>query len=308
MLIILFLSVVLAVLGGCCYAYRIAFFSPKSNRERIPRVSGPQFEPYRAEISRIFHQLHDRPCEMVTIQFFDGLILSGRYYHIQDGAPLDIGFHGYRSTPFTDFAGGSELSFAMGHNLLLVDQRSHGKSQGNTISFGILERHDVLSWIDYALDRFGMNTQILLYGVSMGASTVLMASCLNLPENVKGIVADCPYNDPLEIILHVGKSNPLPNGLIRPFVLLSARLLGGFDLQETNAAQAVKQAAVPILIIHGQADTFVPCCMSEAPALANPSLVVRHTFPGAEHAISYLVDTQRYHKLVQEFVSDILSN
>ena len=308
MLIALFLSIVLAVLGGCCYAYRIAFFSPKANRERIPRVSGPQFEPYRAEISRIFHQLHDRPCEMVTVQSIDGLILSGRYYHIQDGAPLDIGFHGYRSTPFTDFAGGSELSFAMGHNLLLVDQRSHGKSQGNTISFGILERHDVLSWINYALDRFGMNTQILLYGVSMGASTVLMASCLNLPENVKGIVADCPYNDPLEIILHVGKSNPLPNGLIRPFVLLSARLLGGFDLRETNAAQSVKQATVPILIIHGQADTFVPCCMSEAPALANPSLVVRHTFPGAEHAISYLVDTQRYHKLVQEFVSDILSN
>ena len=308
MMILILLCIALgALLGGSWYAYRVAFFSPKANRERIPRVTGPRYAPYRAEISRIFHQLHDRPCELVSIRSFDGLTLSGRYYHVRDGAPLDIGFHGYRSSPFTDFAGGSELSFAMEHNLLLIDQRAHGKSQGRTISFGILERRDVLSWVDYALERFGSDTKILLYGVSMGASTVLMASDLTLPENVRGIVADCPFTSPLEIILHVGKSNPVPNALIRPFAILGAKLYGGFDLLETDAARSVARAKVPILIIHGEEDSYVPCPMSEAAARANPALVTRHTFPGAEHAISYLVDTGRYHRIVKEFVSTLLS-
>ena len=108
-----------ALCGGY-YAYRIAFFSPKKNRNRLPSTSSPKYDPYRAEMKRIFEQLQNRSFETVTIRSRDGLALSGRYYHIQDGAPLDIGFHGYRSSPFTDFSGGSELSFCLWHNLLSV--------------------------------------------------------------------------------------------------------------------------------------------------------------------------------------------
>ena len=111
---------------------------------------------------RIYQQLTNRPCESVTIVSADGLTLSGRYYHVRDGAPLDLCFHGYRSHPFTDFSGGAELSLSMGHNLLLVDQRAHGKSEGRTISFGILERQDVLCWANYAAERFGDQVQIIL--------------------------------------------------------------------------------------------------------------------------------------------------
>ena len=143
MIIFVLLCLFLAlVLGGGLYAYRIAFYSPSQDREKTPSITGLQYEPYREEIRRIFCQLRDRPCEMVTIYSHDGLKLSGRYYHNTDGAPLDIGFHGYRSSCLTDFAGGSEMSFQMGHNLLLVDERAHGKSEGKTISFGIQERRD----------------------------------------------------------------------------------------------------------------------------------------------------------------------
>ena len=307
-MLIIFLCLLTAILlGGSWYAYKIAFYSPRKNRDQVITPKDSQYDPYRAVMARIFHQLNDRPCEFVTIESRDGLKLSGRYYHVKDGAPLDIGFHGYRSNPITDFSGGTELSFQMGHNVLLVDERAHGRSDGNTIGFGILERQDLLEWVNYAISRFGDDVKILLYGVSMGGATVLMASALDLPENVKGIIADCPFASPIEIILDVGrKTMPwLPSWLVKPFAILGARIYGGFDLLETDASQEVAVSKVPILIIHGEDDRYVPCEMSNLVS-ANPQLVERHTFPGAAHGISYLADTPRYHRIVKEFIAKVM--
>jgi len=304
-LLFLLILVLAVVLGGSYYAYRIAFYNPYTGREKVPNIEGTVYTTYRSEIIRLFDQIRNRPCEEIKIDSEDGLELFGRYYHVQDGAPLDIGFHGYRSSALTDFSGGSELVFDMGHNLLLVDQRAHGKSQGSTISFGIKERLDLFYWVQYAVERFGADVKILLQGVSMGGATVLMASELELPENVKGIIADCPYSSALEIILQVGRDYPIPGWLMKPFVILGAKIYGGFDIRETDAYEAVKHAKVPILIIHGESDTFVPCKMSEL-QLHNPQYVKRYTFPGADHGISYLVDTPRYQKLVKAFAEAVL--
>ena len=306
MIILILILIAAVIFGGSYYAYRIAFYSPKEGRGRIPDTSGRLYDPYRARMKEVWDQLNARPFEPVSITSHDGLKLTGRYYHVKDGAPLDIGFHGYRSHPLTDFSGGSELIFKMEHNLLLVDQRAHGGSEGSTITFGITERHDVASWVDYALERFGPDTKILLYGVSMGGATVLMASELPLPPAVKCIVADCPYNAPVDIILEVGKKLHYPPVLIRPFLIIGAKIYGGFDLLETDAVKAVKHTKVPILIIHGEADGFVPCEMSKRVADSNPRLVRRITFPGADHGISYLVDTPRYAQAVREFVAEAL--
>lgn len=306
MTLYILVCIVLAVIfGGAYYAYRIAFYSPNKDRDKIPPAKGPQYDPHREKIDRLFHQLFDRPCEYVTIRTPDGLTLSGRYYHIQDGAPLDIGFHGYRSCALTDFCGGSELSFQLGHNVLLVDQRAHGKSQGRTITFGIKERQDLLCWVNYAVDRFGPDVKIVLYGVSMGGATVLMASELDLPKNVKAIIADCPYSSPKDIILAVAKKIHYPPKLVWPFVVLGARVYGGFDVNEATAEKALKNVKVPVLIIHGESDGFVPHEMSDL-VKQNPELITRHTFPGADHGISYLVDTPRYQKIVTEFLKKVL--
>ena len=305
MLAIIICLAAVILLAGSYYAYRVAFYSPPEDRGKLNNPKDPQYDPYRPEMKRIYHQLNNRPYERVSILSEDGLRLDGRYYHVKDGAPLDIGFHGYRSNPITDFSGGSELSFQMEHNLLLVEQRAHCKSEGRTISFGILERRDLLCWVDYAIRRFGAYVTILLYGVSMGGATVLMASELDLPGNVKGIIADCPYTKPLDVILHVGKTTAFPQWLIKPFAILGARIYGSFDLLETDAVQAVRNTKVPILIIHGEDDRYVPCEMSAAAAAVNPEMVQRHTFPGAAHGISYLVDTPRYHALVKDFIHSL---
>ena len=156
-------AVAAILLMGGYYTYRIAFYSPKKGRDKISTFASHKYDPYRKEINRLFCQLSDRPYEEVSIVSFDGLTLFGRYYHVKDGAPLDIGFHGYRSSALTDFAGGSELSFSMGHNLLLIDERAHGRSEGRTITFGIQERWDADSWVRYAVERFGADTEIILY-------------------------------------------------------------------------------------------------------------------------------------------------
>ena len=299
-------AVAAILLMGGYYTYRIAFYSPKKGRDKISTFASHKYDPYRKEINRLFCQLSDRPYEEVSIVSFDGLTLFGRYYHVKDGAPLDIGFHGYRSSALTDFAGGSELSFSMGHNLLLVDERAHGRSEGRTITFGIQERWDADSWVRYAVERFGADTEIILYGISMGAATVLMAAGLDLPENVKGIIADCPYSSPKDIICKVAKDMHMPDRLSWPFVKIGGQVYGGFDVDETDAARAVKQAKVPILIIHGESDSFVPCEMSDIVS-ENPALITRCTFPGADHGFSYLVDTPRSRKIVTDFVEKALA-
>lgn len=301
------LIVLLAILlGGGFYAYRYAFYAPMEGRDQIPVHKGKQFAPHLDEIARLFQQLYDRPFEPVSIRAMDGITLSGRYYHTADGAPLDICFHGYRSSCLTDFCGGAEISQEMGHNLLLVDQRAHGSSGGRTIAFGIRERWDVLSWVEYAQMRFGSDVNILLFGISMGASTVLMASGLPLPESVKGIVADCPYSSPTAIIRSVARRMQIPPKVASVFAWVGAKVYGSFDLRETDAVQAVKDAKIPIVLIHGESDGFVPCDMSAEIQRANPQFVYRFTFPGADHGISFLVDPQRYRHIITEFSKHVL--
>lgn len=308
MIFLVILCVLLVIiLGGSLYAYHSAFYSPKENREQLPSFNGKPYDPYREEMKRVFQRLQERPCEFVQTYSQDGLLLSARYYHVKNGAPLDIAFHGYRSSPLTDFCGGAALSLELGHNLLLVDQRSHGKSQGKSIAFGVQERWDVLSWISYALERFGGDVKIVLYGISMGAATVLMASELELPENVKGIIADCPYSSPKAIICKVAERRGLSSALVWPFIRVGARIYGGFGITDSSAVSAVKKAKLPILLIHGEADNFVPCAMSHEIARSNPEHIQLYTFPNAGHGLSYLEDTSRYTKIVTEFMEKILS-
>ena len=288
--------------AALCYVYRIAFYSPNKRQNDIFNIpAGEQYDPYRQKMQGFIEDLKDRPYEEVCITSRDGLRLYGRYYHCADGAPLEIAVHGYRGTAVRDMCGGIRLSYAMKHNILLVDQRAHGKSEGHTITFGIKERYDCLSWVEYARKRFGSDVRILLYGVSMGATTVLMASELDIGSNVCGIIADSPYSSPKEIIKKVCRDMKYPPALVYPFAALAARLLGGFSLTEATAEGAVKNTRIPILILHGEDDRFVPEAMSRVIAEAGPT-VERHTFPDAAHGISAIVHTEQYNEIVLRFM------
>lgn len=306
--ILLCTAVILTILLISYYTYYVAFYSPPHMRNTLDEpLLGEQYEDVSADIHRISHIMERFSCEEVVIHSFDGCMLFGRYYHVRDGAPLIILFHGYRSCAFRDCSGGHALSRKLGFNALVVDQRAHGKSGSKTITFGIKEHQDCLCWIEYANHRFGTGSPIILSGLSMGAATVLMASGLNLPDNVACILADSPYSTPSAIIEKVCADRHYPIALCRPFIHLGAWLYGHFRLNVCSAKDSVSRSKIPILLLHGEDDRLVPCSMSTEIAACNASRTVVHTFPGAGHGLCYLIDPLRYEKVVYDFLMSVPS-
>lgn len=301
-------ALALLVLIAAYVVFRIVLHSPnRMQNDDFYMAPSEQTDALREQINDMIRALNQIPYERVFITSFDGLKLSGRYYHQTDGAPLAILMHGYRGTPSRDFSGGAQSYLAAGFNLLIVEQRAHCSSEGHVITFGVNEHRDCLSWIDYARARFGERVRIVLCGISMGASTVLMACGTDLPKNVKGVVADCPFTAPKEIIFKVCRDLKLPPRLIWPLLRLGARLYGGFDPTGVDASDAVKRSPVPILLIHGEDDRFVPCDMGRRIAAANPERIELHTFPHAGHGLSFLIDRPRYERITRAFFARILA-
>ena len=303
---ITFILLILLIFAGSWYAYAVAFYSPKHKRTSLDApLVGDQYEAVADNISRISNIMQRISFEEVHIKADDGITLSGRYYHLNDDAPIEILFHGYRSHPYRDCSGGHALARKMGFNTLVVDQRSHSKSEGHTITFGIKERLDCLAWVNYLNKRFGTDTPIILSGLSMGAATVLMAAGLGLPDNVSCIMADSPYSSPVAIIKKVCKDEGYPVALCTPFLYLGACIFGNFRLGACTANDAVRNAHIPILLIHGEDDRFVPCDMSVEIAANCASRVDVATFPNAGHGLSYMTDPVRYEKVVTRFLCSV---
>jgi pimeloyl-ACP methyl ester carboxylesterase len=236
----------------------------------------------------------------------DGLTLYGKYYEFSPDAPLEIMFHGYRGSAERDLCGGVQRAFSLGHSALIVDQRAAGHSGGNVISFGANESKDCLRWATKVNEVFGMDTKIILTGISMGASTVLMAAGNELPENVVAVLADCGYTSAREIICKVIRQLKLPTGLAYPFVRLGAILFGGFDPNKADATAALKNCKVPVIFAHGDADNFVPCQMSKDNYDACPTKKKLVIIPGAGHGLCYLADPEGYLAQLKEFFDSVV--
>lgn len=296
-------AVVSLILVVSYWAYRVAFYvSPRYHQDVYDLPDGETSQEKRTILRHCIQKLSALPYEAVTITSVDGKKLYGRYYHTADNAPVQLQFHGYRGSAMRDFCGGTTFARKLGHNVLVVDQRCHGNSEGHTITFGIRERYDCQSWANYAYRRFGKGTPLILSGVSMGATTVLMASDLELPETVCAIVADCPYSSPKAIITKVAGEMGLPEKPAAAMCCLGALLYGHFRVSGCSALDCVKATKLPVLLIHGEADQLVPCDMSRDLYQACGSEKELQTFPGATHGMSYLEDPQRYEAAVGSFL------
>lgn len=292
-----------AIIWGAKFCYRIAFYNLNEKEQDLYIIPpGKQYESVADVMLQNIQELEQLPFEQLCITARDGVHLVARYYHFKDNAPVQILFHGYRGNGVREYSCGNKMAAQLGYNTIVVDERAHGKSGGHTISFGIKERYDCADWAKYASERFGENTPIFLSGVSMGAATVLMASELSLPKNVVAITADCPYSSPGAIIRKVCKDVKIPSVLAYPFVVLGALLYGHFRIWESSPVKAVQHTSIPILLIHGEDDRFVPCDMSREiyRACVGPRKLV--TFPEAGHGLSYLTDTPRYQRIMRSFL------
>ena len=300
---------VLGVLLLCALTALICYFKVFYSGKR--RVLSPDeyeipegeiYEVHREQIIEWVKLSRTYPHEDVEITSHDGLRLRGRYYECNKGGIVEILFHGYRGNSERDMSGGIARCFALGRNALIVDHRASGRSEGHTITFGILEKRDALRWVDFAIEHFGRDVRLILTGISMGAATVMMASGETLPENVICTLADCGYSSAKEIISKVIREMKLPEKVLYPFVRLGAWLFGGFRLEEDTPMEAMSRIKIPMIFIHGDNDVFIPCEMSEhlheACSAPHKKFVKVH---GAGHGLAFPTDKEGYVGALREF-------
>lgn len=295
---------ILLVLLISYVCFRIGFYVPPRNKNPGDEIDLPEGEIYEVfwdAMRKWTKETRALPHEEVSIVSFDGLKLKGKYFEFAPGAPIELMFHGYRGNAERDLSGGVQRCFKLGRSALIVDQRCAGHSEGQVITFGIKEHRDCLSWIDFMLKRFGPDVKIILTGISMGASTVLIAGGKKLPDNVIGILADCGFSSAKDIIQSVIRKMGLPPTLSYPFVKLGARIYGHFDLEEIDAVTAVKNCKVPVIFFHGAQDDYVPCEMSRINYDACASRKALVVIPGAGHGLSYPVAPALYLDSLRDF-------
>lgn len=305
--ILLGVIVVLAVLLLVASGYFFRFSIRRHRRELTDEQyndPGSIWQPFASRMAQAQEYIRTHTTERIKLRSYDGLELTALYLPAQ-GEPKGtvIAFHGYRSLATIDFALEVEFLCSLGYDVLLPYQRSHGLSQGKYITYGVKERFDCRDWAKYAAQRWG-ERPLFLMGISMGSATVMMASDLDLPKSTRGIVADCGFTSPWEIMAHVAKRDfRLP-----PFPLLYlldgiARLRAGFSLKGADSRQALSRTSLPVLFLHGEDDDFVPVSMTRENYQACRGEKFQRLVPGAAHAQSFAVDTQGCQQAIQEFLT-----
>ena len=196
--------------------------------------------------------------------------------------------------------------YQAGFNLLLPDARGHGKSRGTYVGMGWHDRLDIKEWICWLVRQYP-DSEIVLYGVSMGAAAVMMAAGEKLPSNVKAAVEDCGYTSAWSVLSYQMKSQfHLP---AFPFLYCAdfvTRIRAGYGMKEADALKCVAGTRLPMFFIHGTEDRFVPfemmkelydACRSEKECLA---------VAGAAHVQAALVGGAEYWDQVFRFVGRYL--
>lgn len=296
------LAVLIVIIGLACTIYFSAQYFFRFSILRKPTATlenninaNTNWEQHLDFINERKEWLSQQKIEDVFIKSDDNLKLHATLLRSKSNKNCVICFHGYTSKGLNDYGTISKFYIEQGFNMLIVDERAHGDSEGTYIGFGVLDRYDVVKWIEYAIKLFGNDVNIMLHGDSMGATTVLLASGLNLPKNVKAIVADCGFTSAYDVFSHILKRDyHIPEFPIMNVTEIMTRKKAGYGYNDASTLDAVASTDIPILFVHGDKDDFVPPWMSEKNYEACKSEKELLIVKGADHAESYYIDTPAF--------------
>lgn len=294
-----------------CFAGAKTLFNRTIPRQDVLRVNLSEmadmqkWEEYKKFMVPNREWLQSQKLEHITIKARDGITLHADYFPAEgESNKLVICNHGYTGTGITNCASIAVFFHSLGYDCLIVDHRGHGKSEGEYIGFGILDRYDCRKWIEYIDKRFNKKKQIVLYGVSMGGTTVLMtAGFPDLSDSVKAIVADCAFTSPYDVFSHILKRdyhlNPFPIMNINDSM---CRKKAGYGFSDYSTLDAVKTTKLPILFIHGKDDNFVPTLMSEKNYQACTSPKEIYLVENAGHGAAYYENPEVCQEKIKSFL------
>ena len=231
--------------------------------------------------------------------------LSGIYIKNENAKSnkLAIILHGYFSS-YKDMEVQAKIFYDLGFNIFCPDQRGHGDSEGKTISMGYFEKDDLKKWIEFLINKYGKDTEIAIFGWSMGAAVANYYACFQTSKNVKCIISDCSYSNAYSEFKAMLKQYKMPVQPTMFFVNQGAKMYGEFFLKDVDIENAIKFNEVPTLFIHGEKDSLVPVDMSEKLFnLKTKGHNQLEIFDGAEHCMSYASDKERYVQLITEFIN-----
>lgn len=279
---------------------------PKSMTKAKAKIRRtPSSERFDACLAATAEKLKNNPmCERVEIRGRDGTRLVGHWYPAESPRRVIVAMHGWRSAWYKDFGIITDFWHREGCSILYAEQRGQNDSDGDYMTFGYLERYDCLDWVNFVNRHTDGQYPIYLAGVSMGASTVLMAAGLDLPENVRGAVADCGFTSAYDIWHHVVKEN------LRLSYGIRGHMIDGICKKKLNAnaksittITAMQRTGLPILFVHGSDDSFVPIRMTyeNYKACASPKELL--VVPGAGHGESYFTEREKYEATVRAFLA-----
>ncbi len=314
----------LALIFGTHFFLKIAFFRYVSRKQKNKKSAWARLEekggavnvddlfaearPWVEEIKEGKTFIANAEKKVYEITSYDGLKLRARLIPAKNMRAIVIMVHGFRSNPVHDFSCAVKAFNEMGLSCLLPDQRATGESEGKYICYGRKEKYDIADWARL-MEKEYPGVPVIFDGVSMGCATVVLASGLDLPPNVKGIIADCGYTTPYEMFERVLRDSfKMPKFPFFYTASFAAKTFLGFDFKGESTVDALKKNRLPILFAHGQADSLVPHDMS----VTNYEIAKQYcdavflSVPEAGHGLSYLVDREGYTKLIEEFLDKAL--
>lgn len=294
------LGVVAGVAGkiACDYAIK----RPDETKPKAP----PKSEVYkrRAELRKRNNQyLYDSNPEDLTLTSVDGLMMKA-WFVPAESKRFVICVHGYRCNGPDEFSHMFPFYHdELGYNYLLPDLTGHGRSEGNYACFGATDSKNILLWVDYLINRFGEDIEIILHGISMGAATVMNCNEMSPPDQVKLVIEDCGFISAIDEM-----SNTLA-GMIgfefKPLVYLGSvfsKINAGYFFSESDPLKNMDKAKNPMLFIHGEEDKYVPFKYGKMLYDACPVEKDFLWVPDTVHAFSYYNAKDEYEQKVKDFI------
>lgn len=236
--------------------------------------------------------------ENLHMRSYDRLSLTAYYLPAQQKiCPRAIILaHGLGDEP-SEMAAFAQMYLAkMDCHILIVHLRAHGMSRGGCIGYGLPDSQDILMWSDYLENRLDMQLEFIYHGCSIGAAAVLMAAgSRHVPNGLRGVIADSSFDSMENLLAYRLKSFPFfIRKLIQVVMNGILRRKTGYEIDQISPLLSAQHIDLPVLIIHGSADTKTPIQMGERifEKIQAPKrfMSVRET----EHKMSYDRATSRY--------------